>query len=96
MIDFPTAMHCPSHDFDCPCENVIIEDIRSTFANEYRLVITYNIELEKHNVYYLPAFDPYFMEKSADVIVNNRKPLSLEMAQSVFPLYKFNEKNYLY
>lgn len=96
MIHYPVELHCPDLDQDCACENKIIEDVRSTFAHEYRLVITYNIRLEKHNAYYLPMYDRLYMEQDPDVIVANRSPMSLEMAQSVFPMYRFDETNYLY
>jgi hypothetical protein len=96
MIDYPVELHCPAQDHDCACENKIVEDVRSTFANEYRLVITYNIRLEKHNLYYLPMYDRLYMEQDPDVIVANSSPLSLEIAQIVFPMYHFDEENYYY
>jgi hypothetical protein len=94
MIDYPVEVHCPAIDPDCACENKIIEDVRSTFMHEYRLVIIYNIRREKHNAYYIPIFSRYYMESDPDVIVDNISPLTLDLAQATFPMYGFTKSTY--
>lgn len=96
MLDFPVELHCTAQDQDCVSENKIIEDIRCTFAHEFRLLITFNITCEKHNAYFLSCYDELYMEQDPEEIVANLRPLPLDMAQSIFPMYKFDKENYFY
>lgn len=96
MLDFPTEMHCTMKDQDCVCQNKIVEDIRCTFAYEFRIVVTYSSIYERYNVYILSVVDDLYMQEDGDIIAENGFALSLELAQQIFPMYKFDESNYGY
>jgi|GEM_PF-6805023 hypothetical protein len=96
MLDFPIEMHCDTEEQDCVQQNKIIEDIRCTFAYEFRIVMTYSLVYERHNAYFFSATDDLYMEEDPDIIAENGFALSIELAKQLFPLYKFDEDNYGY
>jgi len=80
---------------DCyTCENRIIEDIYSTFFNEFRILLVYNHSYEKCNAYYIPFYSKNYMCQDVDKIVEQELPISLGLAKTTFPMYKFNEETY--
>jgi hypothetical protein len=73
---------------------IVVVDFMSTYYYEFRAVVIYDSICARRNAYVLELGGGLYECQDPNVIVNNAKPLSLEIAKKNFPSCYFTEDNY--
>lgn len=94
MIEIVEAsMHLPSNYINVE-EYSIVQDIRTNYYYELRIVLILSKELNKFNCYILDYMEENSLSNDPKVIIENFSPECLSVVKKIFPRYKFDNDNY--